>query len=141
MTPDQIALVRESFARIAPQRETVAARFYEKLFDIDPSVRPLFRGDLRAQGTKLMAALGAVVASLDDLGPVLDGVRDLARRHVRYGVEERHYASVGQALMATLQEGFGPAFTPALREAWAIAYGALSGAMIDATRRTLEDAA
>lgn len=141
MTPDQIALVRQSFSKIAPQRETIAARFYEKLFDVDPSVRPLFRGDLRAQGVKLMAALAAVVAALDDLGPVLDGVRDLARRHVRYGVEERHYASVGQALMATLQEGFGPAFTPALREAWATAYGALSGAMIDATRQSLADAA
>jgi len=141
MTPAQIALVRESFARIAPQREAIAARFYEKLFDVDPSVRPLFRGDLRAQGVKLMAALAAVVAALDDLGPVLDGVRDLARRHVRYGVEERHYVSVGQALMATLQEGFGPAFTPALRDAWATAYGALSGAMIDATCRSLAEAA
>jgi hemoglobin-like flavoprotein len=86
MTPRQVALVRESFAKIVPIREQAAALFYNRLFAIDPSTRPLFRGDMKSQGAKLMAAIGAVVKSLDCIDAILDDVRTLARRHHRYGV-------------------------------------------------------
>jgi hemoglobin-like flavoprotein len=141
MTPNQIALVRDSFAKLTPNHEAVAARFYEKLFEIDPSTRPMFRGDLKAQGVKLFVALSTVVRALDNLAPVLETVRELGRRHVRYGVEERHYGSVGLALLATLQEGFGPAFDTDLHIAWATAYGAIAGAMIDAASSVTAQAA
>jgi len=140
MTPEQIALVRESFAKVVPIREQAAALFYDRLFAIDPSTRPLFRGDMRSQGAKLMAAIGAVVKSLDRLETMLDDLRALARRHDRYGVREAHYASVGAALLWTLEQGLGADFTPQVREAWATAYGLLRSAMIAATAESLRAA-
>jgi hemoglobin-like flavoprotein len=130
MTPRQVALVQESFAKIVPIREQAAALFYDRLFAIDPSTRPLFRGDMKSQGAKLMAAIGAVVKSLDRIDTMLDDLRTLARRHHRYGVREVHYASVGAALLWTLEQGLGVDFTPDVRRAWATAYDLLSGAMI-----------
>ena len=130
MTPRQVALVQESFAKIAPIREQAAALFYDRLFAIDPGTRLLFRGDMKSQGAKLMAAIGAVVKSLDRIDTMLDDLRTLARRHHRYGVQEVHYASVGAALLWTLEQGLGSDFTPDVREAWAAAYELLSGTMI-----------
>jgi hemoglobin-like flavoprotein len=141
MTPEQIALVRESFAKVVPIKEQAAALFYDRLFAIDPSTRPLFRGDMKSQGAKLMAAIGAVVKSLDRIETMLDDLRALARRHDRYGVQEAHYASVGTALLWTLDQGLGVDFTPEVRDAWATAYGLLSNAMIEATSAPLRGAA
>jgi nitric oxide dioxygenase len=118
-----------------------AALFYERLFAIDPSTRPLFRGDMKSQGAKLMAAIAAVVKSLDRIETMLDDLRALARRHDRYGVQEAHYASVGAALLWTLEQGLGFDFTPEVQEAWATAYGLLSSAMIAATSEPLRGAA
>lgn len=133
MTPQQIALVRESFAKVVPIREQAAGLFYDRLFAINPSTRPLFRGDMKSQGAKLMAAIGAVVKSLDRIETMLDDLRALARRHDRYGVREEHYASVGAALLWTLEQGLGLDFTPDVRKAWATAYGLLSSVMIAAS--------
>src|SRR5215467_1203169 len=130
ITPRQIALVRESYAKIVPIREEAAALFYSRLFASDPGTRPLFRGDIKSQGVKLMAAIGAVVKSLDRIETMLDDLRALARRHHHYGVREGHYASVGAALLWTLEQGLGSDFTPDVREAWAAAYEFLSGTMI-----------
>ena len=130
ITPRQIALVRESFAKIVPIREAAGALFYTRLFASDPGTRTLFRGDIKSQGVKLMAAIGTVVKSLDRIETMLDDLRALARRHHHYGVREEHYASVGAALLWTLEQGLGSDFTPDVREAWAAAYELLSGAMI-----------
>ena len=88
MTSQQIALVRESFAKIVPASEQAAVLFYDRLFAVDPSTRPLFRGDMKSQGAKLMAAIGSVVESLDRIETMMDDLRALARRHGRYGVHE-----------------------------------------------------
>jgi nitric oxide dioxygenase len=141
MTPQQVALVRQSFARVVPIREQAAALFYDRLFAIDESTRPLFGGDMKSQGAKLMAAIGAVVKSLDRIETMLDELRALARRHDRYGVREQHYASVGAALLWTLEQGLGADFTPDMREAWATAYGLLSSTMIAASTEPLRGAA
>ena len=141
MTPEQITLVRESFAKVVPIREQAAALFYGRLFAIDPSTRPLFRGDMKSQGAKLMAAIAAVVKSLDRIETMLDDLRALARRHDRYGVRDEHYASVSTTLLWTLEQGLGADFTPEVREAWATAYGLLSSAMIAATSEPLRGAA
>jgi nitric oxide dioxygenase len=141
MTPQQVALVRQSFAKVIPIREQAAALFYDRLFGIDETTRPLFRGDMKSQGAKLMAAIGAVVKALDRLETMLDDLRALARRHDRYGVRQEHYSTVGGALLWTLEQGLGSAFTPEVREAWATAYGLLSSAMIAATSEPLRGAA
>jgi nitric oxide dioxygenase len=132
MTPEQVQLVKSSFARIAPIKDQAAALFYRRLFELDPDLRPLFGGDMAAQGAKLMAALGGAIASLDQMASVLPSVRKLGRRHADYGVRPEHYATVGEALMWTLEQGLGADFTPATRRAWIDAYAGLAWVMIGA---------
>jgi nitric oxide dioxygenase len=138
MTPEQLQLFRSSFAKVAPIKDQAAALFYGRLFELDPSLRPLFKGDMAAQGAKLMVALGAVVASLDRLARILPAIRQLGRQHAAYGVRPDHYATVGEALIWTLQQAQGADFTPALRRAWTDAYGRLAWAMIAAAEEDQE---
>lgn len=130
MTPDQIDRVQASFANVVPIADVAADLFYGRLFEIAPEVKPLFRGDMREQGRKLMTTLGVVVNGLKNLEAILPAAKALAARHVAYGVKAAHYQPVGQALIWTLEKGLGDAFTPEVREAWLTAYGALSGVMI-----------
>ena len=141
MTPTEIALVRQGFDKIAPMAQTAGELFYENLFELDPSLRPLFRGEIAAQARHLMAALAVVVRSLDDLGPVVDRIQALARRHAGYGVQPRMFDTVGSALLSTLEAGLGDAFTPDARAAWTAAYAILASAMIAAMAETGREAA
>lgn len=129
MTPEQKQLVRETFAQVAPIADAAAALFYGRLFELDPSLRPLFRGDMTEQGRKLMQTIAVVVHGLDRLPTLLPAVEALGRRHAGYGVRDEHYATVAAALLWTLEQGLGPAFTPAAREAWTAAYGLLATVM------------
>jgi hemoglobin-like flavoprotein len=129
MTPEKIALVRRTWQQVFPIQDTAAQLFYGRLFELDPSLRGLFRGDMAEQGHKLMAMINTVVVSLDNLAPLLATVEDLGRRHVAYGVTETHYDTVGSALIWTLGQGLGEQFNPAVEDAWAEAYGALASAM------------
>lgn len=129
MTPGKIALVRSSWQQVLPIKDTAAQLFYGQLFELDPSLRSLFKGDMVEQGRKLMAMINTAVVSLDQLGPILGAVQDLGRRHVAYGVTEAHYDTVGSALIWTLGEGLGEQFTPAVQAAWAEAYDTLASAM------------
>ena len=132
MTPEKIALVRSSWQQVLPIKDTAAQLFYGQLFELDPSLRSMFKGDMAEQGRKLMAIINTAVNSLDDLGPILGAVQDMGRRHVAYGVTEAHYDTVGSALIWTLGKGLGEQFTPAAREAWTSAYGVLAGVMTEA---------
>jgi nitric oxide dioxygenase len=130
MTPEQIKAIQESFAKVVPISEQAAALFYGRLFEIAPSVKPLFRGDMTEQGRKLMATLAVVVNGLTNLESILPAASALAKRHVGYGVKPIHYPIVGEALLWTLQRGLGADWTPELAEAWTDAYGVLSDYMI-----------
>jgi hemoglobin-like flavoprotein len=130
MTPKQVELVQDSFAKVAPIAEQAAALFYDRLFEIAPEVTPLFRGDMKQQGRKLMATLAAVVGGLADLAAILPAASALAQRHVAYGVKPGHYAPVGEALLWTLERGLGAQWTPELAAAWSAAYATLSNYMI-----------
>jgi hemoglobin-like flavoprotein len=130
MTPDQIKAIQESFAKVAPISEQAAALFYGRLFEIAPSLKPLFRGDMQEQGKKLMATLAVVVSGLANLETILPAASALAKRHVAYGVTAGDYAPVGEALLWTLERGLGGQWTPELAVAWAAAYGVLSEFMI-----------
>jgi hemoglobin-like flavoprotein len=132
MTPEQVALVRALFARVLPIADAAAALFYDRLFALDPSLRPLFRGDLRAQGRALMGMLRVAVQGLDRLDQIVPAVQALGRRHAGYGVRDEHYATVGAALLWTLERGLGEAFTPATRAAWTAVYTLLATVMQEA---------
>jgi hemoglobin-like flavoprotein len=132
MTPEQIRLVQTSFAQIAPISEPAAALFYGKLFELDPSLRALFTSDMTEQGRKLMQMIGVAVNSLTRLNDILPAVKQLGVRHAAYGVTDAHYDTVATALLWTLGQGLGAAFTSDTREAWIAAYGLLASTMKEA---------
>lgn len=134
MTPEKIALVQDSFAKVAPIAETAADIFYDRLFEIAPEVRPLFPEVMTDQKKKLMQMLATAVNGLKDLDAIVPAVQALGARHQAYGVKEEHYDSVGAALLFTLGKGLGDAFTPEVEAAWTDTYGILAGVMIDAQK-------
>jgi hemoglobin-like flavoprotein len=130
MTPDQVKLVQDSFAKVVPISETAAVLFYDRLFEIAPAVKAMFPADMTEQRRKLMMMLAAVVKGLGNLESVLPAASALAKRHVGYGAKAEHYPVVGGALLWTLEKGLGESWTPEVRDAWTAAYGTLSGFMI-----------
>lgn len=130
MTPDQVRLVQQSFSKVAPIADQAAIMFYDRLFEVAPSVKALFPADLTEQRRKLMATLGAVVNGLSNIDSILPAASALATRHVAYGAKAEHYPVVGGALLWTLQKGLGEAWTPEVAAAWTAAYGTLSTYMI-----------
>jgi len=135
MTPEQVFLVQKSWRQVLPIADTAAELFYTRLFTLDPSVKPLFKGDLKAQGRKLMAMIGTAVGGLSKLESIVPAVQDLGRRHVKYGVKDQHYDTVGAALLWTLEQGLGEAFTPDVKSAWTTVYGVLATTMKDAATK------
>jgi len=129
MTPEKIALVRGSWQQVLPISDSAAKLFYGQLFELDPSLRSMFKGDMVEQGRKLMTMINMVVMSIDNLAPLLGAVEDMGRRHVGYGVTEAHYDTVGSALLWTLDKGLGDQFTPPVEAAWTEAYTTLASAM------------
>lgn len=136
MTQEQVKLVQQSFAKVAPIAEQAAGLFYDRLFEIDPKLRALFKTDIAEQGKKLMAALTTVVTQLDDMSRIAETVRGLGRAHARFGVVPEHYVKVGAALLWTLEKGLGAAFTPEVRAAWLAAYSLVAETMIEAAEST-----
>jgi hemoglobin-like flavoprotein len=130
MTPDQVQLVQQSFAKVVPISELAAVLFYDRLFEVAPSVKSLFPADMAQQRKKLMATLAVVVGGLGNLESILPAASALAARHVSYGARPEHYPVVGGALLWTLEKGLGDDWTPEVAAAWTAAYGTLSGYMI-----------
>ncbi len=136
MNNDQIAIVQETFEKVRPISETAAELFYKRLFELNPSFKSLFKGDMKKQGRMLMQMIDYAVKGLDEPDTILPTIQDLGKRHVGYGVKEEYYGTVGEALLWTLEQGLGDDFTPEAKAAWAEAYKLLSGVMIDAARET-----
>ena len=137
LTAAQKTLVQTSFATIVPIADDAAALFYKRLFELDPSLQAMFRGSMPEQRKKLMQMLTAAVKGLDRIEQLVPVVEDLGRRHVNYGVEDRHYEPVGEALLWTLEMGLGSAFTPETKQAWTEVYGLLATTMKNAAREAL----
>jgi hemoglobin-like flavoprotein len=138
MNAAQVRLVRESFALVQPIASQAAALFYDNLFESDPSLRGMFRGDMAQQGERLMGMIAAAVNLLDRPEALVPVLRNLGGRHVGYGVRDHHYATVGAALIETLEQGLGDAFTPDIREAWIALYGVVSRTMIEGALETAD---
>lgn len=132
MTPDQVTLVQESFKQVAPIADKAADLFYDRLFMIAPEVRPLFPADLSEQKKKLMQMLATAVTNLHQVEKILPAVEELGRRHVSYGVTDKHFEPVGAALLWTLEQGLGSAFTPPVKAAWTETYMTVAGVMTKA---------
>lgn len=129
MTPQQIQLVQSTFQQIKPHADGVAQLFYQRLFELDPALRPMFKGDMARQRGMLMAMLGTAIHGLGNIDALLPQVQALGARHTGYGVTQAHYDTVGRALLDTLALGLGEGFTSSVREAWTATYTLLAGAM------------
>jgi hemoglobin-like flavoprotein len=132
MTNRQITLVQESFEHVRPISEVAAELFYTRLFEIAPEVRPMFKGDMKEQGRKLMTMLNVVVKGLSAPEKIIPAAQQLGVRHVDYGVRDEHYPIVAEALLWTLEQGLKEAWTPEVKEAWVAAYTLLAGVMTQA---------
>jgi hemoglobin-like flavoprotein len=130
ISDEEIVLVQSTFKLVVPIADTAATLFYARLFEIDPALKPLFKGDMKEQGRKLMQMLSVAVNGLNHLDTIVPAVHDLGKRHVGYGVKAEHYATVGSALLWTLETGLGEAYTAEVRDAWTTVYGVLAGAAI-----------
>ena len=130
MTPAQQALVQASFAKVLPIADTAAALFYKDLFRRNPRLRGLFKADMADQRQKLMTMIGTAVANLGNWGNIAPAVAALGQRHAGFGVTTEDYDTVGKALIAALEKGLGPAFTPQVREAWLACYAAVASEMM-----------
>jgi hemoglobin-like flavoprotein len=135
MTPQQVTLVQSSWEKMQPAAQAAAELFFARLYGLDPTMQAMFKGDLIEQSRKLAAMINFVVKGLPRLDAILPGVQMLAQRYAGDGVRERHYETVGAALLWTLGKGLGPAFTDEIREAWAAAYGVLADSMREAARQ------
>ena len=136
MTPEQIQLVRLSFVKVMDIKAAAGRLFYQRLFAIAPEVQPMFKSDIGAQADKLMETLGVAISALKNPAALAPILTQLARRHSGYGVRDAHYDKVGEALLWTLAEALGPAFTPQAHAAWGALYATLKQIMLDATRET-----
>lgn len=132
LTEEQKTLVRASISRAELMAEVVGLIFYKRLFELDPSLRPLFQHNIQEQSKKLMATLKMVVDGLDYSQELVTSIRSLGRRHVQYGVKEQHYDTVGQALLWALEKALGPEFPPLARSAWVAVYDWMAATMKEA---------
>ena len=132
MTPEKIALVQGSWKAVLPIKEKAADLFYGRLFELDPELKALFKGDMNAQGAKLMTMIHTAVNGLTNLDSIIPAVQALGKRHVDYGVKNSDYDTVGQALLWTLKQGLGDEFTEQVEEAWTETYTVLATTMKDA---------
>lgn len=129
MKTQTFTLVQDSFAKVAPIADAAAALFYDNLCKRDPGLRALFRSDLGTQGARLMQMIAFAVNRRGNPDALLPELAKLGRDHVRYGVRDSHCATVGAALIDTLEAGLGDAFTPQVRDAWLEVYGLISTTM------------
>ena len=132
MTPECIRIVQSTWVRLLPIKDLAAQLFYERLFETDPSLRALFRGDMREQREKVMQVIDAAVNGLSRLERITVAIQDLGRRHADYGVKDHHYDTVGAALLWMLDETLGAEFTPEAKRAWATVYDVLAATMREA---------
>lgn len=130
MSPEDIEKLQFSFGQMVPQKDEIAQKFYTRLFEVAPAVRPLFNGPIDQQGNKLVMALKQIVLSLKQPNDLMDFLDKLAKRHVDYGAEPAHYEVVGGVLLWTFEDVMGDDFTPELKELWGAAYGVIADAMI-----------
>ena len=131
MTPEQITLVQSSFERLGPDLPAVTARFYQEVFERDPSLRPLFPSDMAELRVKFAQKLTEIVHAMPRLDELLSHTRALGARHVGYGVRAADYQTVGDSLFAALAGVLGEDFDAPTREAWILAFNIVAETMLE----------
>jgi len=130
MKAEQLKLVLDSLVLVQPLADEIAKSFYMHLFEIAPSSKKLFTGDMDRQGTMLMTSLSLAVSGLSDMDSILPSVQALGERHFSYGVKPEHFQPALESFIWALEQHLGAQFTPALKDAWTMAFQALTDAML-----------
>lgn len=136
MTPEQIEMVSSTWKQVLPISEKAAELFYGKLFELDPELKPMFKGDMTEQGRKLMSMINTAVNNISNVEKIVPALQDLGKGHAGYGVKDEHYNTVAAALLWTLEQGLGEAFTEDVKAAWTETYMTLATVMMDAAKET-----
>jgi hemoglobin-like flavoprotein len=134
MTPEQIDLIQRSFDAIWPVRRNLADLFYDRFFELAPDAKRLFPGDMERQHLKLMDMIAAIVGALDKRELFHSLISHTGRQHAQFGVNSSHFVAFGTALIWGLEQQFGDAFTPELKEAWVKLYDAVQSEMVRAAK-------
>ena len=134
MNQQQIELVQHTFAKIEPIAQDVGEMFYNRLFEMDPSLQPLFKGDMRQQAKMMMTAIGMAVKSLNAPDSVIPDIQQIGHRHISYGAMPTDFDKFGAALLWSLEQTLGPDFTPPVKEAWIETFQFIVKGMKIATR-------
>ena len=129
MTPDQMRLVRMSCATVMKRKAEAGQTFYRHLFAMAPELRPMFKSDIDAQADKFIEMLSVIVGLLHNPSELSHTLAQLAHRHRGYGVRDEHFDNVGDALLRTMADVLGEAFTPELQAAWGDLYSMVASAM------------
>lgn len=134
MDKKQIALVQSTFKKLEPIATDTGELLYQKLFEIDPSLKPLFKSDIKNQAQMLMTAIGLAIKGLDKPTSVEKSVKQLGTRHTSYGVAPKDYNAFSAALLWALEQSLGDSFTDEVKTAWVEAFGQLAKQMKAATK-------
>jgi hemoglobin-like flavoprotein len=137
LTPKQKMLVRHTFSKITGKSQEVSQTFYNRLFEIAPELKPLFKDDVKEQGMKLMQMISVVVMSLDKLDTLMPSIEAMGQRHITYGVKKEDYAIVGDALLWALEQFLANEWTFEIQEAWGEVYQLMSDTATSATYSNL----
>ena len=129
ITPQQKELVQKTWTMVVPIADKAAELFYGRLFELEPEYKAMFKNDMSEQGKKLMKTINIAVEALDDVEPLIPVLKKMGADHVGYGVKDRDYNVVGAALLWTLEQGLGEAFTDEVKNAWAAVYELLASVM------------
>lgn len=129
MTPQQAELVKKTWAMVVPISDKAAELFYGRLFEMDPAVKEMFKGDMTEQGKKLMKTINIAVEALDNVEALVPTLKEMGAAHAGYGVKEKDYNTVGGALLWTLEQGLGEEFNDEVKNAWGAVYEVLANTM------------
>lgn len=140
MTQSEKQMIRDSYEQIRTYQESVFMLFYGRMFQLDPSIKPMFKNDMREQSKKLVDTLDILVGSLDGLEKLLPAVRELGRSHAGYGVKPHHYETLASAMLWAFGQALSGSFPPEVRAAWRKVLELVSSEMIAAGNSVEEQA-
>ena len=132
MKTNQSRLIKDSLILIQPIADQIAKSFYTHMFEIAPHTKKLFTGDMERQGAMLMTSLSLAISGINDMQSIVPSVQALGERHISYGVKAEYYQVAAVSFLWSLEHHLGDQFTPALKEAWTVAFDSLVNAMLSA---------
>lgn len=119
ITSTDVKLMQASWIVLAPNSMALATKFYNDLFDENPGLIHMFKGDMDKQAEKLMYTLGFLITNLERLDEIVKSVEELGRMHAKsYKVQPEHYPIVKNKLIDTIQHFMKEEWTEDHQSAW-----------------------